>query len=60
VEVSHGKIRVRHNDATEIETTNYTNYTNSNAWYTLSGTRLSGKPTQKGIYIVNGKKVVIK
>jgi len=29
------------------------------AWYTLDGRRLSGKPTQKGIYIVNGKKVVL-
>ena len=28
-------------------------------WYTIDGSRLSGKPTQKGIYIVNGKKVVI-
>ena len=32
----------------------------SEAWYTLDGVRLSGKPTQKGIYINNGKKVVIK
>jgi hypothetical protein len=30
------------------------------AWYTLDGVRLSGKPTAKGIYINNGKKVVIK
>ena len=30
------------------------------AWYTLDGRRLSGKPTQRGIYINNGKKVVIK
>ena len=29
-------------------------------WYTLDGRRLSGKPTKKGLYIVNGKKVVIK
>ena len=29
-------------------------------WYTLSGTRLVKQPTQKGIYIVNGKKVVVK
>ena len=29
-------------------------------WYTLDGKRLSGKPAQKGIYIHNGKKVVIK
>ena len=29
-------------------------------WYTLDGTRLSGQPTRKGIYVNNGKKVVIK
>ena len=32
----------------------------SDAWYTIDGRRLSGKPTQKGLYIINGKKVVIK
>ncbi len=32
----------------------------SEAWYTLDGVRLSGKPTKKGLYINNGKKVVIK
>ena len=37
-----------------------TNSQRNAAWYTLSGTRLNAKPTQKGIYIVNGKKVVIK
>ncbi len=30
------------------------------AWYTLDGVRLSGKPTKKGLYINNGKKVAIK
>ena len=29
-------------------------------WYSLDGRRLSGKPTQKGLYINNGRKVVIK
>lgn len=29
-------------------------------WHTLSGTRLSGMPSAKGIYIHNGRKVVIK
>lgn len=29
-------------------------------WYDMSGHKLSGKPTKKGIYINNGKKVVIK
>ena len=29
-------------------------------WYTLNGVKLQGVPTQKGIYINNGKKIVIK
>ena len=32
----------------------------SERWYTLDGRCLSSKPTTKGLYIVNGKKVVIK
>ena len=30
------------------------------AWYTINGVRLNSKPTQKGLYIHNGRKVVIK
>ena len=30
------------------------------AWYTLDGRKLTGEPTQRGIYINKGKKVVIK
>ena len=30
------------------------------AWYSLDGRRLSGKPSHAGVYINNGKKVVIK
>ena len=30
------------------------------AWYSLDGRKLSGKPTQKGVYILNGRKIVIK
>ena len=29
-------------------------------WYDLNGRRLPGKPTKKGVYIVNGKKMVVK
>ena len=29
-------------------------------WYTLSGTRLSAQPMQKGVYIHNGRKEVVK
>ena len=32
----------------------------SNDWYTLDGRKLDGQPTAKGVYINNGKKVVIK
>ena len=33
---------------------------NDAAWYDLGGRRLQGKPAQKGVYIKNGKKVVVK
>jgi len=45
-------------DATGILTTNSTN--SDNEWYSLDGRKLDGKPTQRGIYINNGNKVVIK
>ena len=30
------------------------------SWYTVNGVKLSGKPTKAGLYIHNGKKVIIK
>ena len=30
-----------------------------NGWFTLDGRRLEGKPAQRGLYINNGRKVVI-
>jgi hypothetical protein len=32
----------------------------SDYWYTLSGTRLNAQPTKPGLYINNGRKVVVK
>ncbi|MBQ9666941.1 MAG: hypothetical protein IJV33_10790 [Bacteroidaceae bacterium] len=32
----------------------------ADGWYTLDGRRLQGQPSQRGIYINNGKKIVIK
>ena len=29
-------------------------------WYDLNGRKLNGMPTKKGMYIMNGKKVVVK
>ena len=44
----------------EIDTTTGKMTFDSEAWYTLDGVRLSGKPSRKGIYINNGRKIVIK
>ncbi len=34
--------------------------TTASGTYTLNGRRIEGQPTQKGVYIVNGKKTIIK
>ena len=48
-------------DATEIGHTEITEITErAGAWYTVNGVKLSGKPTMKGIYVNNGRKVVVK
>ena len=36
------------------------NTTTDNAWYTLSGIKLGKKPAESGVYIHQGKKVIIK
>lgn len=33
---------------------------NAEGWYTLGGVKLNGAPSQKGVYINNGKKIIIK
>jgi len=34
--------------------------TDADVWYSLDGRRLNGKPSAKGLYINNGKKVIVK
>ena len=44
-----------------ITATDFTDYTEkAGAWHKLDGRRLAGKPTAKGIYVSNGRKIVIK
>ena len=43
-----------------LEVSAYSIEMTDDAWYSLDGVRLSGKPAQRGIYINNGNKVVIK
>ena len=45
-------------DATGIRTMNNVSIDSDN-WYSLDGRKFSSKPSQRGIYINNGKKVVI-
>ena len=44
----------------EVKEVNVVIEVNDNSWYTLDGRKMDSKPTAKGLYIVNGKKVVIK
>ena len=52
-------IGLRFGDATGIYDLKNLNVLDAN-YYDLSGRRLEGQPTESGIYIVNGKKVIVK
>ena len=46
---------------TMMTTTDFSENTDkADAWYTVDGRRLSGKPTLRGIYVNKGRKIVIK
>ena len=47
-------------ETTGIMNVNDNDNDNESSWYSLDGMKLFEKPTQKGVYIHNGKKVVIK
>ena len=45
-------------ETTGIANTDFADETDGE-WYTLQGVKLDGKPVEKGIYIINGKKVAV-
>jgi hypothetical protein len=45
ISIENGKLKIENGDG---------------AWFSLDGVRLSGKPTKRGLYINNGRKVAIK
>jgi len=47
-------------EPTAINFEHATNEYEDGKWYTINGIQLQQKPTQKGVYIYNGKKVIIK
>ncbi len=51
---------VKDEETTDIMVIEQTPFDIDNHWYSLDGRTLSGKPTKKGIYINDGRKVVIK
>ena len=63
LEVSNGAnaraLTIVFDETTKITTTNVTNLTNGD-WYDLNGRKLNAMPTKKGVYIFNGRKVVVK
>jgi hypothetical protein len=46
-------------EATGITNTDLTDGTDD-AWYTLTGMKLDGKPTQRGVYLHNGRKEAVR
>ena len=44
----------------EANSSFFTLHSSLSEWYSMDGVRLNGKPTKKGLYIHNGRKVVIK
>jgi hypothetical protein len=47
-------------ETTGILNSQISNLNSSDAWYTIDGRKLSGKPSVKGVYVNNGRKVIIK
>ncbi|MCR5434954.1 MAG: BspA family leucine-rich repeat surface protein, partial [Bacteroidaceae bacterium] len=47
-------------DPSIIHNSQFIIHNNDDAWYSLDGIKLHGKPTRKGIYIHNGRRIVVK
>ena len=52
-------INIVFDETTGLKTVDSLQFT-VDGWYTVDGRKLQGKPTKKGMYILNGKKVVVK
>ncbi len=59
-EVTARNISIVFGDATSIHNAQFTIDNEAGDWYDLNGRKLQAAPTKKGVYILNGKKVVVK
>ena len=59
---SRSSLRIVNDDTTGIATSPHIDTDSEiiDTWYTIGGQKLNKKPTRKGLYLQNGKKVVIK
>ena len=55
-------LRIVRSEATKVDNGSIMNKEESSMkkWYTIDGRHLNAKPTRKGLYICNGKKVIMK
>ena len=59
--VAPARLHIVDGEATGIETPSLTpSLEGAGSWYSLDGRKLDGKPTKKGLYINNGRTIVIK
>ena len=54
------RITLVFDEATEVNEVIGVKEVNDGNWYDLNGRKLNGKPTKKGVYLFNGRKVVVK
>ena len=58
--VPSARITLVFDDATEVKEVKEVIEVKDNSFYDLNGRKLNGMPTKKGVYIMNGRKVVVK
>lgn len=58
-EISHG-ITTAIKEASPLMDNGQWTIDNDAVWYSIDGRKINGTPTEKGLYIVNGKKVLVK
>lgn len=54
------RLHIRSGESTEVSGVIEVNEVSDNTWYTITGRKIEKRPDRKGIYINNGKKVIIK
>ena len=54
------ELRIKNDEGLDRRPEGESQFAPAAGWFTINGVKLSGQPTQKGLYIHNGRKVVVK